>query len=214
MPFQPIPLTAQATIHMQSDGQSIQHSMYFQSTDGWSGAEITSLAATFADAWQDFMMPLYPDTVQALFAVAVDLASLTGGRAVFSYPAPVNGGLAVTPTPNNVAFAVQIATGSRGRGQQGRLFIGPLSEGATTGNLITQAAAAAFVAAINGVGNQVESQIDLECTWGIIHRVINGVRPANGTFTATTGAGFSNLYLDSQKLRLPFHKKRRATAAP
>jgi hypothetical protein len=146
------------------------------------------------------------DGVQLYEIVATDLTNLFGIRKSYDISPVVVGALA-NPLPNNVTVALKADIGRRGRGTAGRSFWIGLSEGQTTGpdqlapiaatNLI--ATMDALVAAIAGV-----TPVEGMC---IPHFVVDHVRPPSVLADIIVKYTLSDFYLDSQRDRLPGHKK-------
>lgn len=208
MATQPCPNIAQAQLQFYSDNELIEHSLYFEKDTGWTSGSITALAAEVGTQWATTVMPDYPEEVALYRCIATDLTSLEGSRAVYELPVPAAGSIIGGPTPNNVCFAMQLGTGSRGRGKQGRLFIGPLARADVTADKWLEARAEATATDIQSVATAVEAALP-GANWVVLSRYSGGVKRANGIGLPVLSVGYSNLLTDSQKDRLPQHKKRK-----
>lgn len=213
MATQPCPGIAQVTIQMQYDAQNIQNTLYFENTGGWATGDMTALASAIDTAWGTSVMPDYAADVSYLGCTATDLTDLSSERHRVERATPVAGGTPGTSAPGNVAFCITFLTGSRGKGQQGRIFVGPLPDDSVTGDKVSEVFANAY-------------QVDLETTIAageaskpgtqhvVLSRWENKVKRPFGIGKLVTGVAPQNFYVDSQRDRLPFHKKHRKPRTP
>jgi hypothetical protein len=216
MATQPCPDIAQAQIQMMCDAQTIEHSFYFKRDAGWTEALITALAAEMGTQWVLHMMADYPAAVTAVRAVATDLTSLAGSRAVYEIPLTPGGSDTGDVSPNNVCLAFQVSTGNRGRGRQGRIFYGPMSIDHISGDQVAEVHADAVKGDLAAVTAAILAAIP-GTQWVVLSRWLDGAKRAEGVGIPAQGIVYTNLYLDSQKDRLPQHRKRKkkkTTPAP
>jgi hypothetical protein len=143
--------------------------------------------------------------------VATELV-LTGLNSLFdprkSYPISpaVAGADATGAMPANCTIALKEDIGRRGRGVAGRWFWVGLAKGMCSDNLCNSGVVTALLTALNNLANTIASTAGFE---GICvpHLVVNHLRPPVATSDVITGFLASDDALDSQKDRLPFHKK-------
>lgn len=215
MATQPCPDIAQTVIRMQSDLEGIFNDLHWLKPGGWVAGDMDTLANTLVTAATASLPGIYCNDVQLLEIVATDLTSLTSERAVVPFPSGTVGTVAGGSTANNVALAMQKITGNRGKGQTGRLFVGPLPESFVTQNEVSTVNAASIKAAFDALVTAVQAwdpiiqPVVLSRFLGVdpvTHKPIP--RPA-GIGHIQRSFGFTNLFVDSQKDRLPGHKKRK-----
>lgn len=140
-----------------------------------------------------------------------DLSSINGARQ--TSPAAYSGVNTAEPMPANVTVAVKADIGTRGRGKNGRTFFVGLPEDIVSGNLLTQSGATAVEAAMEDLRVAVEQIPDVTGLC-IPHFVVGGVRPPVVDTSIVRQYVLANNYIDSQKDRLPFHKKRKRRTTP
>lgn len=210
MANQPCPNIASVVFKSVYDSQNIQNTMYFEKAGGWVAGDMADLASTAEAAWIAQMLGHYSNDVTFMGVVATDLTSLLGERAITT-PDFGNVGTATgTSAPGNVAFAIQQQTGNRGRGKQGRFFYGPIPSGSIAENVIQQTPADGVVASLDAVVAAIVAGVP-GASHVVLSRYAAGVKRPDGIGLPVTGMGYTNLYLDSQRDRLPFHKKRKIT---
>ncbi len=207
---QPCPKIAQCTVELQADSQSVFQDWYFEKTSGWLHGEMETLGLAVMGEFQSNLLPHFATDVTAIRVVATDLSSLASERAVVPFPLTPAGGTAGHSLPNNVAWSIQKQTGNRGKGRQGRIMWGPIPTSSVVQDTVQSAYADpvmidifAYITAVTGIlggiGHVVLSRWDNK-VW----------RPA-GIGIPVTSMGYTNLVVDSLKLRLPQHKRRRIT---
>jgi hypothetical protein len=116
--------------------------------------------------------------------------------------------------PLNVTKAIELFTGNRGRGVNGHFYWPALSEDQVAGDNIAGAAQAAMQAALQALIIAVPGTIPT-AVLTVLSRWLGGVKRANGIGRTVTSAECPNTYCDTQKNRLPGHKrKKKRTVAP
>lgn len=205
MPFQPVPDVAQVQLKFQTGGINAQNTVYFHRSDGWTELELQALAEDCVEAWEAQLA----DTVTADWAlietVATNLEETVGLKQIWRPAVPIQGTYIGTTAPANVTMAVKFVAPRRGRGISGRVFpIGIPEEVAGAGS-ITSAYANNLVNSWAAFAGEVETNSD--CAHVIVHRVVGGIRLPVGVFDTVSGYAYSDLSIDSMKLRLPNHRK-------
>lgn len=211
--YQPCLDIAQLTMYLVADGQSIIHNLYFFKGDHWSAASIQTLANDATSSWLSDLAPVYTDETAFYGTVATDLTSLTSPRHVDKLATPVVGTHAGTNAPQNACLALQLGTGDRGRGHQGRIFHGPLVAGSVIQDTVDATYANAIVSGWEAfvahclAGLNPAKQV-------VLSRYLNGQKRPFGISMDVINIGYSNLAVDSQRDRLPGHKKRKIKVVP
>jgi hypothetical protein len=137
---------------------------------------------------------------------------LTGLNSLFdprkSYPvSPVVPGTDVTGAlPANCTIAVKEDIGRRGKGVAGRWFWVGMANDQCTEDECLPTAGVNITTALNALKTTIASTVGFE---GICvpHMVVGGVRPPDASSDVITNFLLSDNSMDSQKDRLPFHKK-------
>lgn len=126
----------------------------------------------------------------------------------------VPGELLDDTAPNNATLAVKFAIALRGRGLSGRVFHIGLGESTITGGYVSGTYAGNIVTAHRTFAEFIESEA--AATHVVAHRYAGNppVRLPAGVPHEVIGYSYSDLAIDSQKLRLPNHKKRRRRTTP
>lgn len=171
-------------------------------------ADLDDLGAV-VDAWiETEWAPIASEDWTANEIVLTSLDSVTGPRRSIPISPPVPGEIAFDAMPANVTIAVKEDIGRRGRGTAGRVFWIGLAENQVNGNQIEATAATAIVAALETLRTNVEGLTNYTGLC-VPHLTVAGVHPDPATSTLVAQFVLTNLYIDSQKDRLPFHKKKK-----
>jgi hypothetical protein len=138
--------------------------------------------------------------------VMTGLNSLADPRKSYPIEPPIGGSDASAELPANVTVAIKEDVGHRGRGLAGRVFWVGLASGSTVGDLLTNAAGVALIMAMDNLKANIALVPGVE---GICvpHLVVGGVRPPTATSDLVTTFLLTDNTLDSQRDRLPGHKK-------
>jgi len=139
-----------------------------------------------------------------------DLTSLDGPTFTDPVNPPIVGNRASQALPANATFAVKADIGKRGRGRAGRVFWVGLAEDQVDENTVTDLARVSIVDALNELITVVDAIP--ACTLAVLSRYLNGALRDEGIgFTIVTFSATDNV-VDSQRNRLPNHRKRTSGA--
>lgn len=174
--------------------------------------ELNALGGAIEDWLTASWKPLSSQDWSANQILLTDLGGATGKR--LSYPIdPIIVGSGVdNAMPANVTLAVKADIGIRGRGRSGRLFWVGLGESAVDGNLVVEAARTGIIAAMEALNTAIEGLTafngmvvphSFETTAGVQHHLNPAESAPIVSFALTDNS------IDTQKDRLPFHKKRK-----
>lgn len=106
--------------------------------------------------------------------------------------------------PQNCSFAVHRNTGLSGKAAKSRVYWPCLQVSQETApGILSATTANAFVDAMEALRIALEAGALTTYTFGYISRVLNGVLRAAGLFVAVTGHSYTDLFMDSQRRRLP-----------
>lgn len=191
--------------------KNIMHAMY---NTPMSYTELDDLAAAIVlwltNEWADIASSDW----SANSLILTDLGSLTGPRKSYAISPDIPGTVVSESIPPNATLAVKADVGHRGRGIQGRVFWVGLAESQVAGFTASVAVVTLIEAALNTLNDNIAAlaAFDGLC---IPHRVVGGVRPPVATSELVTTFLVTDNIIDSQRDRLPNHKrKKRAAVAP
>ena len=142
----------------------------------WDSTTMDAVEAAFL-SWFTTTAYQYMNAVLNLFEiVATDLTSLSGIRKVYPISPPVDGNLTSDPLPPNATFAVKANIGTRGKGQNGRVFWPSLSSNQVTNSAVNKTNADEIQAALNTLRTSIASVSGCDGLC-VPHFVVAGVRP-------------------------------------
>lgn len=139
---------------------------------------------------------------------------LTGENSLFdprkAYPLSpaIAGTLTGGALPANATLAVKANIGRRGKGVNGRVFWVGLDGSQVTDNFIGSTEGNAIVAALNALNASVAALVGFEGLC-VPHLVVGGAHPPDASSDIIVDFSLADNAVDSQKDRLPFHKKRK-----
>lgn len=178
---------------------------------GWTIPTLLDLGATFVD-WESATGKAQRSSGTFLDQVTVtDLTSLGSSRVTVPVVPAIAGTHDGSPAPNNVTCAIKHNTGVRGRGRQGRSFWIGMTETMYTANTIETASVTAIAAAMLALMNDVIS-LDPDYKMVVTHRQVDGVPLLVGNTSEILSFDIADAILDSQRTRLPGHKRNRRRA--
>jgi hypothetical protein len=196
---------------MTRDGQAVFQDFYFKHGTSWASGNMSVLASEAKASFLAEYPALFTNEVAFVRVVATDLTSLASERAVEPFAAGVVGEAVGGAAANNVALSIQKQTGNRGKGKQGRIMWGPIPAANMTANQVSSVYAALVIAAMDALVAAVIAEFPT-AQHVVLSRWDNGVWRTEGIGIPVLNIGYSNLYVDSMKDRLPQHKRRRITS--
>jgi hypothetical protein len=172
----------------------------------WSEASMDAVEAAMEN-WESTVANLQRNDAVSLYEiVATDLTSLFGIRKAYAV-SPAIGGTLPNPLPANATVAVKADIGRRGRGTSGRTFWIGLAEGQITApDQLAPLAASGIIAALNTLRDDVAGITPIEGLC-VPHFMVDHVRPPSVQADIVVQYLLSDFFLDSQRDRLPGHKK-------
>lgn len=213
MAYQPVLGTVEVRMQYILNGESCEN-VYHVANDteeAWTLAAMEDIASAFAD-WEDGSAKLQRTSQCALHNITVtDLTSLTSDRLTRPIVPPIVGTRGGDSQANNVTFALKADVHNRGRGKNGRTFWIGLAEDQTAGSTITSAARDAIVTALNALITAIEA-VNPTYRLVIVHRVVGNVHPPVAGSSQVFLYSATDDTLDSQKNRLPNHRRRHIRA--
>lgn len=206
MAYQPIPNCVQVDLRFVLGGSNAQNTYYAHKNTAWSAADMDDLVNGFETWWTGGADSLMSNEAALTFIRAVDLTSLD--TQIRTKSMNHAGGALLPAAPVNATFAIKFDTGKRGRGRAGRIFYPYPSEDAIDAYTVPAAALDATVGYFNDLIAAVPAAV-AGAEWVVAHRYRDGQKLAVGTTDAVIAAVSTDPYLDSQKNRLPFHRRQK-----
>lgn len=209
MPFQPAPNVVEIVLNFQGENQDMVNVFHAHYAVRPTFADLQTLGDEIID-WQATY--LAPRRSNQVYFNSVRLTDLTDQNTAPVIRQPANavpGGFAGDWLPFNSTWCVKWLSAGRGRGKQGRTFHVGLAEGQVNGNYVRNDEAAAILNAYNQLRLMVTDGADRQLV--ILHRTSGGSTLPEATFTPVVGVGASDNTIDSQRTRLPNHKRRRSS---
>jgi len=213
MPHLDSPGVLQVEMRYEVDAQAVYNVFHVikPAATAWALDDIDDVINVFHNTyWTANVKPLMCPDFALLEIVATDLTSLDGIRVIHEVSPIEFGTLEGVTDSNNVALAIKLGIGKRGRGVSGRIFWGPPPDSKVAGDMVDADYAASAVAAINALRDSLQA-LSVNGALAVLSRFSGGLPRSTGLGRAVTSVGVTDLFVDSMKLRLPRHKKHRRT---
>jgi hypothetical protein len=188
-----------------NNAANVMHAKY-TGTIGLS--DLDALAAVFVAWLNTEWAPLAASAWTANSITITDLGSLSGSRKSYPISPPTPGAIVADALAASSTIAIKEDLGHRGRGTSGRVFWVGLAESQAAGNTVGTTVMADILTALTTLNTNVTG-LDAFLGLAVPHLVVNKipVNPANSE--VVVGFLATNDQIDSQKDRLPFHKKKK-----
>lgn len=212
MAGQVAPKVARFELKYAIPDNGIENVFHARSTAGtWDATTMDAVEAAFVAWFSTTAYQYLSNQLGLIEVIATDLTSLSGIRRVYPIEPALNGNISSGYLPANVTFAVKANIGTRGRGQNGRVYWATLCDDQVSFQTVNKTNADEIVAALNTLRTDIASVTGCDGLC-IPHFVVGGVRPPSVGNSLVTSFSYSDLYIDSQRDRLPFHKKHKKKA--
>lgn len=188
-----------------NNAANILHAKYSGSV---SISDLDALNSAIAGWLTTDWAPLASSGWEATGITLTDLNSLAGKRKAYPISPPVQGTDVAQPMPANVTLAIKEDVGRRGRGIAGRIFYVGLAEDQVQGNEVVSVTASAILAAFVALNADIAALPPFQGLC-VPHLTVSGGHPNPASSDLVDGFFLTNDLIDSQKDRLPFHKKKR-----
>lgn len=183
------------------DQQSMENTFHYHIGVAATSAILQGICNTYI-TWASANSALWTTAATFVKCYARDLTTQTGLVEEVVPPGPgIHGTDAASPLPNNVSFALTRRSGHAGRANRGRVFAFGITSAQMNGeNSLAASRAGTYRSLYDGL---MAAQLsDNNATEVILHRKL-------GTFIEVEQYGFSDLFVDSQRRRLPGHNRHR-----
>lgn len=199
----------QVEMRYLKDGQNVFNVFHVANNDltDWDSTPIDAVESVFhTNYWIGSQSALLCADISLVEIVCTDLTSLAGLKQAYPITPAEAGSHTGGSLPNNATIAVKAAIGTRGRGTSGRIFWPGLPESEVTGNTLDSDYADGIVLALQTLKEDIDGLIagfDLV----VLSRRLNGTLRPSGIGRHIRDWVLTDTSVDSQKLRLPRHKK-------
>ena len=202
MAFVPVPNGAQVEMRYSYLGERVENVfwVYVPGSASPDVADLEAIAGIFHDWWDGHIKTIQSANATLREIYVTDQSSSAGSAFTFSTGLPADGANTQEPLPGNVSLTVSLRSSLRGRSFRGRSYIIGLTENQVSGNLLTTAAANAWLAAYDELVNALNTGPYI---LAVCSRVSGGAPRAAGVLTPIIDAVLVDTYVDSQRRRLP-----------
>jgi hypothetical protein len=183
----------------EQENQPVENTFHYHVTGTIDATVLQNIAQTYA-TWANTNKAHFNAACQLVKITGRDLSSANGASLIYNVSPPIIGTNAGTPLPNNVTFALKRETGLRGRANRGRVYF----IGLTAGDLqsdqqqIVSGSATTWATMFTTL---MTSQFTANGAQEVIYH------KALGTGTPVIGYAYADLFVDSQRRRLPGHNR-------
>lgn len=199
MAFIPLPLGVRVALEFTKTGQTIVNVYHVTTTLPLVSANLTAIAAVFADWWTGDLRTSSVDDLSLDRVVATDVSIQGGQQGISTVGLPSIGSQVLDGTPNNVALVASFRTARIGRAFRGRSFFA----GTPVNELIDDQAGVPFLAAfLANYLTLAPRLVPLPATWVVASYQFNGVPRVTAEATPITNV-IINSRADTQRRRLP-----------
>lgn len=207
MGFVPCPNVCQLEAVYTQNGEIVENVFHVLFAAGIT-VPFMNLLMTDADTWDASNMAAKRHLDSQLVKWrARDLTTQAGAVVELDLATPRPGAVSGVALPNHATIAISWRTGLAGRSQRGRSYLVGLADSSldTTAQQITPAAATSYAAGWTALLAAINANVTRSMV--VLSRRHNGADRAVGVTTPITSAIFSDLYVDSQRRRLPKHNR-------
>lgn len=206
---QVVPKVARFELHYLVAGEKMMNVFHVRATTtSWAEADLDACEAAFESWFSTTASQYLNDSLFFYEVLATDLTNLSGIRKIYPIDPPLQGNMNNELLPANVTFAIKANIGTRGRGTAGRTFWPALGDTQVTNESMQGAAANLIRTAMNTLITDIGAVTNVD-SLVVPHFVVGGVRPPSVSASDVISYNYTDLTLDSQRLRLPNHKKHR-----
>jgi hypothetical protein len=203
--YQPVPNTAEVKMTYRQGTNLMSNTYHVLKSSAWTQEELVSLSDVFYD-WENLDGKGERSTsIELTHITAADLTSQDAPYMARAIDPAVGGIQASQALPLNVTLAIAAVTGTRGRGRQGRIFHIGLCEDQVDENVVTNTSQDNIVDDLNSLLTAVNAVAGQ--TMVVVHRYRDGVKLATATTTPIEVWAIRDTTVDTQKVRLPNHRR-------
>lgn len=210
MAHQNVTDTVQVDINYTMQGNNASNVIHITYTPAVSLTDFDNMSTAIAGWLTDEWAPLASDEWSVTSLIFTDLNSASGPRKAYPLDPAIPGTLVSEALPANATLAIKFDIGQRGRGTAGRMFWVGLGETQVDGNTVSVATMNAIIGALDALQTAITTVGPPWVDLAVPHRTVNKVHPNPALSSGVVGFLATNNLIDTQKDRLPFHKRRRS----
>lgn len=200
MPFVPIPFTCELEVRYLWDGQKVENTLYFETTEPNNAAGLEVLCQEIYGWAVGSMLPLMAQTVELVEVFGRELSVQNGYVASWSQSGTNTGAVTGGSVTNNTALCISFRTGLAGKSYRGRNYVIGTPKSSVTANVVS----AAFRDNVESAYNRLPAVVGpYNWVWVVASRYHNNAPRTEGVTTPVTRAVITDLVVDSQRRRLP-----------
>lgn len=210
MALTPVPHCVKVELRHLIDGQNVWNTFYAQCPSEPDATEIEEMLLAAQTYWHANWASEFGAGVTLQEIVGTSLTSLDGARVVLSVSPPDVGTNIADVLPLNATIAIKRSVGHRGKGRSGRVYWPQLREDQVSGDRVNGTELDGIVNKCEGMGAAIAGagpDITLDC---VAHQ--SGSHAGTSEPIITYSA--SDDYIDSQRDRLPRHKRHKKPRTP
>lgn len=197
--FIPAPLTCKVVLDHTLFNQQVQNVLHFTKATNWNSIDLAALTAGVAAAWLANLAPQLPADCVLSRIRATDESGVTSAYSEI-YPATAGTYAGTAFQAAQATLAMKFSTAKKGRSYRGRFYWPCLRDDAVGAGVVSQAAATAYIVAMQGFIGEIESLSDSpvhvvtsyqnDCAWR-----------ATAVSEPVTGYSFVDRNVDTQRRR-------------
>lgn len=205
---QPCPGVCELRAIYTADEQTIENVYHFAKSNlqRWTQLELDSLKDVFNTWHIASVVPLLPIGITLAEIVLTDLTDLQGLRNVITGLSNATGTHNSPIMPLSVTKAMELFTGSRGKGVNGHLYWPAFAEDQITGDQVVSGNMDSITLALETLLSTVAETLT-GVSWCVLSRYADHARRAVGIAKPIAAIESPNSDVSVQKNRLPFHKR-------
>lgn len=200
----------QVVMEYVGGGATMSNVYHVHKATGWTDVNLEALETAFLGWETDTGSDNRSSEVALTRIKLTDLTSLLSPMRDTILGVPIAGKQLSGMLPANSTIAFKGSIGQRGRGRAGRQFWIGLAEDMCAGCTIDTDAAGDILANLEQLRTEIEA-LPLGAILGVIHTIKDGAPLSPADFSAIIAWALTDRTLDSQKNRLPNHKRRKVT---
>jgi hypothetical protein len=201
MAFTPAPNIVQVELRCTFAAQKVENRFNIDALEPVT-PEIVATITNLVSVWaQGNYFAHLPSAVALREVVGTDLTTADGSQHTITPEGEVVGGLNSDPMPNEVTFCIKLTSGNRGRSARGRSYVLGLIKGDCSGNFLGVGRANELASDFNDLITVMDGE---GFSLVVVSYITNNAPRVGGpVYYPITGAGYTDLTLDSMRRRRP-----------
>lgn len=201
MAFVPAPNIVQVEVRALFAGQKVENRFMIDTLAPVTPASVQAAAELVLGWAVSTYFPLLPNAIELVECFARDMSDAEGAQFSAVPEAPVVGGQASIPMPNEVSFCVSFKTSSSGRSARGRAYVLGIPQPLVVGNVINATLRGQLRDAFVTLRSAIN---DMDWLFVIVSYTTNlEPRPGGPVYFPITSIVTTDNLVDSQRRRKP-----------